>query len=83
MRPWNFVDRLDARTRIQLNLNKSAIHSILPERDAAFLARMGRYARTFKLGKLDSVDAVTMLHMDPGWRYGGGIPVDKDVFVSS
>jgi hypothetical protein len=78
-----FADRLEERAGIQLNLGKSAIHSTDPARDAAFLALDARYARTFKVGRLDSVDLATTGY---GAGYGvmvSGIPVGDEVFVST
>ena len=51
-----FAARLEERTGIRLNVDKSAIHSIDAARDAQFIAESPEHVGRFSVGCLDGVD---------------------------
>ena len=78
-----FTDALEERTGIKLNLGKSAIHSIDPARDAAFLADNRRYSETFKVGCLDGIRPGSSHYGEGFGILISGVPVGDHVFVKT
>ena len=48
--------RLEERTGIRLNVDKSAIHSLAPARDQLFIESHPEFSGRFRIGRLENVD---------------------------